>query len=81
MMESFILRIMAIPGQRMDSGLGGAPVTSFAVNSHGFVFAGTGGKSVYRSIEPITTMVSQHQETPAAFRLWQNYPNPFNAEP
>ncbi|MBI4535064.1 MAG: T9SS type A sorting domain-containing protein [Ignavibacteriae bacterium] len=53
-------------------------VWAFAVNSGGYIFAGTGGSGVFRSVQSTTFVPERHGGQPTSFTLGQNYPNPFN---
>lgn len=53
-------------------------VVSFAINSGGYVFAGTYFGGVYRSVQPTTVVKEITHSLATSFGLHQNYPNPFN---
>lgn len=55
------------------------PVNSLFVNSKGYVFFGTVGNGVYRSVNSLTLENSYHRINPMGSVLHQNYPNPFGA--
>jgi Secretion system C-terminal sorting domain len=61
-----------------NGGLMTAKVNSLAINSDGFVFAGSDGRGVFRSLEPTTAITETRINQPLSFGLNQNYPNPFN---
>ena len=60
-----------------NDGLPGTGINSLAINSNGYIFAGTSGNSVFRSVNS-TTSVNDEKSIPSTFSLAQNYPNPFN---
>jgi len=62
-----------------NNGLPLYPVKSIVTNPSGFVFAGTDGDGLYRSINS-TTAIDNDNAIPKEFSLSQNYPNPFNPE-
>ena len=52
---------------------------SLAYDAHGYLYAGTWGDGVFRSMAPVTTSIKEeHVNVPMVFTLSQNYPNPFN---
>ena len=54
-------------------------VYSLAINSDGYIYAGTWGYGIFRSIESTVGIENYENSTmPASFYLEQNYPNPFN---
>src|SRR5207253_1544079 len=53
-------------------------VTALAMNSRRYLFAGTGGCGIFRSVDPLLGVVGNRKRLPAAFSLSQNFPNPFN---
>jgi photosystem II stability/assembly factor-like uncharacterized protein len=61
-------------------------IASLAINSAGFVFAGTyinsdmaiEGRGVYRSVGPSVDINQEHNDSPKHYELCHNYPNPFN---
>ncbi|HET6272823.1 MAG TPA: T9SS type A sorting domain-containing protein [Bacteroidota bacterium] len=60
---------------------GGLPfllIGSLAISSDGFLFVGTYGASVLRSVSPTTDVEAPNAELPVRASLFQNYPNPFN---
>ena len=60
-----------------NSGLSNLYVTSIDINSSGYIYAGTYGGGVFRSINS-TVSVEQENILPSIYFLNQNYPNPFN---
>jgi hypothetical protein len=62
------------------SGLSHWNITSLAIDQEDFVYAGTGGSSVFRSTGPTTDVDVDAVQVPTSFALHQNYPNPFNPE-
>ena len=60
-----------------NNGLTNTAVQSLVINSSGFIFAGTEGGVVFRSLNS-TTNVKVQSAIPNEFALHQNYPNPFN---
>ena len=59
---------------QINDGLMIPSVRCLSLNQEGYIFAGSGGAGVFRSIQPI----SSFKPTPSNFQLVQNYPNPFN---
>ena len=53
-------------------------VYSLTKNSSGYIFAGTEGGGVFRSIQSTTVLDDITTEIPFLFELKQNFPNPFN---
>ena len=53
-------------------------INSLAINSSGFIFGGSSGMGVYKSIMPTGIISANINEIPSQFSLRQNYPNPFN---
>ncbi|MBU0558454.1 MAG: T9SS type A sorting domain-containing protein [Bacteroidetes bacterium] len=49
-----------------------------AINTSGYLFAGTKGVGAYRTTNPVTSLESENEPLPNDFILYQNYPNPFN---
>lgn len=62
----------------VNSGLADTNVTSLALNSQGYIFAGTTTGGVCRSVESTTSIPQMGDLPPLDFTLAQNYPNPFN---
>ncbi|MEX1138913.1 MAG: T9SS type A sorting domain-containing protein [Bacteroidota bacterium] len=60
-----------------NSGLGSLTARSFAFDSAGHAFLAT-DVGVYKTVQPVTTVISKSDVTPNSFILSQNYPNPFN---
>ena len=58
--------------------LAGTRINSLAINSNDFIFGGSSGNGVYKSILPTGIITANTNEIPSAFSLRQNYPNPFN---
>ncbi len=61
-----------------NGGLLDSAVTCLAVDSFGYLYAGTETMGVFRSVLPTTGVRGDDLELPAGFSLSQNYPNPFN---
>lgn len=59
-------------------GLTDTTVFSLAVDSAGYVYAGTSSGILFRSTQPTTSVRETRAPAPSAFGLDQNYPNPFN---
>jgi photosystem II stability/assembly factor-like uncharacterized protein len=60
---------------------GGIPnpyIMALAVDSLGYLYAGTWGTGIYKSAKSVTSVNSPLDEKPKSFSLFQNYPNPFN---
>jgi len=55
----------------------GKYILSLCVNSDGYIFAGSDGAGVFRSVDMVSDIV-EASINPLEFRLEQNYPNPFN---
>ena len=55
----------------------GKYILSLCVNSDGYIFAGSDGAGVFRSVDMVSDIV-EAAINPLEFRLEQNYPNPFN---
>ena len=53
-------------------------ILSLAINTNDFIFGGSSGEGVYKSIGPTGIIAANTGEIPSAFTLKQNYPNPFN---
>jgi hypothetical protein len=62
----------------VNSGLTNLAVRSLAINSDGYIFAGTEGSGVFRSVKTTTFVGEISGTAPATYSLYQNYPNPFN---
>ena len=68
----------------ITSGLSSSAVSSLAISPAGYLFAGTDGCGVARSILPVysigpeTSVDSKVDQEKRMFSLSQNYPNPFN---
>ena len=60
-----------------DDGEYGKYILSLCVNKDGYIFAGSDGAGVFRSVDAVTD-ISVSDVKPLEFRLDQNYPNPFN---
>ncbi|MCL6100535.1 MAG: T9SS type A sorting domain-containing protein [Bacteroidetes bacterium] len=63
---------------KITNGLSVEQVGSLAIASNDYIFAGTDGGGVYRSINTSTSKAYNDKFIPATFILMQNYPNPFN---
>ncbi len=64
---------------KIDSGLSNTLTTTIICDSDGYLYLGTKGAGVFRSIAKSTTNVnSKNSNLPLDFLLYQNYPNPFN---
>lgn len=53
-------------------------VTCLATAPDGFVYAGTTGGGIYRTISRLTSVSGNHSKLPENYSINQNYPNPFN---
>ncbi|OGU76519.1 MAG: hypothetical protein A2V93_02535 [Ignavibacteria bacterium RBG_16_34_14] len=62
----------------INSGLDNGMIRVINISPIGFLFAGTIGGGIYRSVEPVTSIKDFGKEIPTRFSLQQNYPNPFN---
>jgi photosystem II stability/assembly factor-like uncharacterized protein len=61
----------------MNEGLETTNITALAIDSRGYLVAGTGGHGLYiRDI--VTSAEEDKSKIPMEFNLAQNYPNPFN---
>ncbi len=63
---------------QVNTGLTNRDVRSLAINSSGYIFAGTYGSGVFRSMQSTTSVKEIDGEMPIVFSLQQNSPNPFN---
>ena len=52
-------------------------ITSILIDLDGYIYAGTEGNSVYKTINPIVSS-SENLTLSISYNLSQNYPNPFN---
>lgn len=55
-------------------------VWSLAIDGDDFVYAGTSGSGVYRTLTSVVTDISVPEQSITTFSLLQNYPNPFNPQ-
>jgi photosystem II stability/assembly factor-like uncharacterized protein len=62
---------------QVNDGLTFTEVLSLDIDSDGYLYAGTKGRSVFKTVNP-TTDVEDVKLEPTTFYLEQNYPNPFN---
>jgi photosystem II stability/assembly factor-like uncharacterized protein len=62
----------------MNNGLTDPTVWALCVEPSGYLFAGTAGSGVYRTLQSTVTDVVHTPSTPETFILEQNFPNPFN---
>jgi hypothetical protein len=53
-------------------------INTLAVDSEDYLYAGTNGKSVFKTTTSTVVSVDEVEFTPSSFILEQNYPNPFN---
>ena len=63
---------------QVNDGLTFTEILSLAVDSDGYLYAGTNGRSVFKTVNSTTTDVEEIKFEPISFYLEQNYPNPFN---
>ncbi len=63
--------------ETMIAGLSTMNVLSLAMDRQGFVYAAT-DSGVFKTVGPLTAIMSSYQHAPETFSLNQNYPNPFN---
>ncbi|MBK7629200.1 MAG: T9SS type A sorting domain-containing protein [Ignavibacteriales bacterium] len=64
--------------EQINSGLPTMDIRSVGVDSEDYVYAGTGGKSMFKTTTSTVTDVEEIKFEPVSFSLSQNYPNPFN---
>jgi photosystem II stability/assembly factor-like uncharacterized protein len=62
----------------VNDGLGFPKILSLAVDADDYLYAGTNGRSVFKTVNSTTTDVEEIKFEPTTFYLEQNYPNPFN---
>lgn len=62
---------------KVNDGLTFTNVLSLGIDSDGFLYAGTKGRSIFKTVNP-TTNVEVIKFEPTTFYLEQNFPNPFN---
>jgi len=62
----------------LDFGLRSYSIRALAIDSSGFVYAGTDSGIVFRSTQSVTSVSIKAAYLPGSFALGQNYPNPFN---
>ena len=62
----------------INGGLTSTNVFSLAAGADGFVYAGTSGGGVFRTVHSTTGAPETSHDLPSGFLLMQNYPNPFN---
>ncbi len=53
-------------------------INALAVDSEDYLYAGTGGKSMFKTTTSTVVSVEDLEFKPTSFSLNQNYPNPFN---
>ena len=63
---------------QINTGLTIMDVRSLAIDSADYLYAGTWGKSIFKTTNPTVTSVEDIMLKPISFTLSQNYPNPFN---
>ncbi len=63
--------------EEKKSGMNTLSIFDISMDGDGFIYAGTSGRGVYKSVNNITD-VKREEETNLSFQLFQNYPNPFN---
>jgi hypothetical protein len=61
----------------VNEGLSFTNILSLTVDSDGYLYAGTNGRSIFKTVNS-TTDVEGIKFEPTTFYLEQNYPNPFN---
>ncbi len=64
--------------EQLNQGLTNLTVWSLALSPNGYLFAGT-EDGIFRSVQPVTSIIEESNKIPSAFVLNQNYPNPFNS--
>jgi photosystem II stability/assembly factor-like uncharacterized protein len=62
----------------LNAGLADTCVYSLAISPSGHIYAGTMSGTVFRSVNPTTSIDDRSSKVPETFLLQQNYPNPFN---
>jgi len=62
----------------VNAGLEDSTAMSLAASPFGYLYAGTEGGIVYRTVNPTTGVNGTHPFAPRTYVLNQNYPNPFN---
>jgi photosystem II stability/assembly factor-like uncharacterized protein len=60
-----------------NNGEYGKYILSLCVNSNGYIFSGSDGAGIFRSVDMVSE-IAEAAIDPLEFRLEQNYPNPFN---
>ena len=63
-----------------SAGIFNPMLLSLAINSNGYLYAGTIGAGVYKTINSTIGIKPISNEIPESFSLSQNYPNPFNPQ-
>ncbi len=53
-------------------------INALAVDSEDYLYAGTGGKSIFKTTTSTVVSVEDLEFKPTSFSLYHNYPNPFN---
>ncbi|MFH1119420.1 MAG: T9SS type A sorting domain-containing protein [Bacteroidota bacterium] len=56
----------------------GIDINTLAVDSDDYLYAGTNGKSIFKTTTSTVVSVDELRYAPLLFNLKQNYPNPFN---
>ncbi|MBS4032865.1 MAG: T9SS type A sorting domain-containing protein [Ignavibacterium sp.] len=64
--------------EAINSGLSTLEIWSLAVDAEDYLYAGTDGKSMFKTTISTVTSVENENHLPPSFYLEQNYPNPFN---
>uniref|UniRef100_A0A832LKS0 T9SS type A sorting domain-containing protein n=1 Tax=Ignavibacterium album TaxID=591197 RepID=A0A832LKS0_9BACT len=64
--------------EAINTGLSTLEIWSLAIDSEDYLYAGTDGKSMFKTTTSTVISVENENELPTAFYLEQNYPNPFN---